>query len=97
MVSTKDTVSSLPGGKKCSAAMTGESPVREVDSLVGRAAASAPKTGRLCMHEKFMHSLKRAGPWVALVLSFTREPVVRERELALTLQRAPVLALTPSP
>ena len=52
---TKDTVSSLPGGRNCSAAMTGECPVGEVDSRIGRATASVPQTGRLCMHEKSMH------------------------------------------
>ena len=40
VVSTKDTVPRLPGGKNCSAAMTGVSPVREVDSRIGRATAS---------------------------------------------------------
>ena len=49
---TKDMVSSLPGGRNCSAAMTGESPMQEVDSRIGRAIASVPETGRLCMHEK---------------------------------------------
>ena len=55
VLSTKDTVSSFPGGRTCSAAMTGESLVREVDSRLGRATASVPQTGRLCMHEKSMH------------------------------------------
>ena len=54
VVSTKDTVSSLPGGRNCSAAMIGESPVREVESRIGRATASVPQTGRLCMREKSM-------------------------------------------
>ena len=52
---TKDTVSSLPSGRNRSAAMTGESPEREVDRRIGRATASVPQTGRLCMHEKSMH------------------------------------------
>ena len=42
VVSTKGTVSRLPGGRNCSAAMTGESPVREVDRRPGRATASVP-------------------------------------------------------
>jgi len=54
VVSTKDKVSSLPGGKHCSAAMAGESPVREVGSRIDRAAASMPQTGRLCAQEKSM-------------------------------------------
>ena len=52
VMSTKGTASSLAGGKNCSAAMTGECPVREVDSRPGRATASLPQTGRLCMREK---------------------------------------------
>ena len=56
VVSTKDTVSSLPGGRNCSAAMTGESPVREVDSRISRPTASVPQMGRLCVHEGFMHN-----------------------------------------
>ena len=56
VVSTKDTISSLPGGRNCSAAMTGESPVPEVHNRIGRATASVPQTGRLCMHEKSMHN-----------------------------------------
>ena len=55
VVSTKDKVSSLPGGKHCSAAMTGECPVAEVDSRIGRVTASVPQTGRLCVPEKSMH------------------------------------------
>ena len=50
-----DTVSSLPGGRNCSAAITGESLVRELDSRIGRATASVLQTGRLCMHQKSMH------------------------------------------
>ena len=38
-----------------SAAMTGESLVREVDSRIGQVTARVPQTGRLCMHEKSMH------------------------------------------
>ena len=52
---TKDTVSSLPGGRNCSAAMTGGRPVGEVDRRIDRATASVPQTGLLCMHEKSMH------------------------------------------
>jgi len=55
VVPTKGTASSLPGGRNCSAAMTGESPVQEVDSRIGRATANVHQTGRLCMREKGMH------------------------------------------
>ena len=47
--------SSLPGGRNCSAAITGESPVRETDSRIGRATASVPQTGQLCMLGKRTH------------------------------------------
>ena len=46
VMSVTDTVSNLPGGRNCSAAMTGESSVREVDSRGGRATASVPQAGR---------------------------------------------------
>ena len=52
--STKDTISSLPGGRNYSAAMTGESSLPEVNNRIGRAIASVPQTGRLCMHEQSM-------------------------------------------
>ena len=40
-----DTTSSLPGGRNCSAAMTGEGPVHGVDNRTGRPTASVPQTG----------------------------------------------------
>jgi len=40
--STKDTISSLPGGRSWSAAMTGGSSLLEVDDRIGRAIASVP-------------------------------------------------------
>jgi len=52
VVSTKDTIAGLPGGRNCSAAMTGEISVPEANNRIGRAIASVPETGRLCMHEK---------------------------------------------
>ena len=39
-----DTFSSLPGGRICSAAMTGESTEQEVDSRIGRSIADMPLT-----------------------------------------------------
>ena len=59
--STKDTVSSLPGGRNGSAVMTGESPVQEVDNRMDRATASEPQTGRRCVHDEIMHGLTHAG------------------------------------
>ena len=40
-----DTASSLPGGRNCSAAMTGEGPVHGVDDRTGRPTVSVPQTG----------------------------------------------------
>ena len=40
-----DTASSLPGGRNCSAAMTGDGSVRGVDNRIGRPTASVPQTG----------------------------------------------------
>ena len=44
VVFTTDTAPSLPGGKNGSAAMTGKSPVKEVDNRTGRPTASVPQT-----------------------------------------------------
>jgi hypothetical protein len=52
VVSVTDTISSLPGGRSCSTAMTGESLVQEVDSRIGRPTAGVPLTRRLCMLEE---------------------------------------------
>ena len=44
----------MPGGRNCSAAMTGESLVREVDSRIGRVTARVPETERLCLRKRSM-------------------------------------------
>ena len=65
VVPTKDTVSSpvssLPGGRNGSAAMTGDSPVREVDSRIGRVTARVPETERLCLRKKSMRGWQTQG------------------------------------